>query len=92
MVEVKKAVRIALEYASDLFSSEPVIDPRLEEVSLSDDEKLWTVTISFIRPTPKSPNHQTIIDALKPPEREYKSITVDSQTGKVLSMKIRQLV
>jgi hypothetical protein len=92
MIDVRHAVQLALDFVNGIFSQEPPINLRLEEISLSEDEKLWTITFSFFRPTSELPNYQAILNAIKPPEREYKSINIDSTNGKFVSMKIRQLV
>jgi hypothetical protein len=50
MVDVKQAVDSATKYFSALMT---VYDTRLEEVELSDDERLWHVTLSALVSAPK---------------------------------------
>ena len=85
MIDVKQAVKVAGEFVDNLLPNEKLIDARLEEVELSGDEQLWYVTLSFLREPLK------VSEALVgvPPTREYKVLTVESNTGNVLSMKIR---
>ena len=89
MIEVKQAISIALNSIGDMFEVDKIIDPRLEEIELSEDEKLWRVTVSFVRGT--SPGALAAkLGAVG--NREYKVATIESETGKVLGVKIRQLI
>ncbi len=101
MVSVKEAVAKAIEFAQSILA-QSVLDPvriselRLEEVEMTkvNGEDAWSITLSMLRP--QSPLEQvaaaTQLTALlgnRP--REYKTFAVNSQTGQVLSMKIREL-
>ena len=94
MIDVKAAVKIAFDYLAKLYDLKRFQDVQLEEVELSDDERNWLVTIGFSRPLPleafqKSPAKFLLgEDQYK---RDYKIITIDSESGKVRSMKIRAL-
>jgi hypothetical protein len=93
MIDVKEAVKKALAYLIDIIPDSDFIDPRLEEIESSDDGKNWFVTVSFIRRVPPvSDVERALGESLTPRERVYKIITIDAETGKPLSMKIRQLV
>ncbi len=110
MIDVKQAVKNALEYVQSIIDVADLIDPRLEEVELSADERMWLITVSFIRKktssvpslksfTRKSTSTHSLASAIKQvtgnydlSDREYKLIRVDAETGKPISMKIRQLV
>src|SRR5579883_487581 len=50
MVDVKEAVASGLRYLGEILPSSQVRDVRLEEVMLTDDERYWLVTFSYIRP------------------------------------------
>ena len=95
MSDVKSAVRAARNYFSDLY--ENVVDVRLEEVELTDNERHWTVTLSGLFPPPPptvdDPAFATVMSGVfgAPRERVYKTLTVDARTGEVQSMKIRQV-
>ena len=58
----------------------------LEEVELSEDEKYWIITLSFDWGSKTS-----VLGAIQPPKTKYKVFKVDVKTGKVVSMKIRNL-
>jgi hypothetical protein len=95
MIDVKQAVKNALEYVGSIFPAGEMIDPRLEEIELTQDEKSWLITVSFIRKTPPQsvlqiPNQ--LAWNINTNDREYKLITLSAESGKPLSMKIRQLV
>lgn len=73
-IDAKEAAGIARKYLEGLMGRRD--DIQLEEVELSDDRKQWTISLSY----PDSPLHIRI----------YKQFRIDSSTGEVISMKIRQ--
>jgi hypothetical protein len=85
MIAVKDAVASAMAFAKELLGTERASRLQLEEVeesaTLGGSEK-WLITLSM-------PATNAI--GFLGNTREYKTFTVDGQTGKVLSMKIRQL-
>ncbi|HEY4760864.1 MAG TPA: hypothetical protein VIH42_09820 [Thermoguttaceae bacterium] len=98
MIDIKLAVKKALDYVAELFPVSTFSELRLEEVELTEDDKNWLITVSFIRKTSLSSisDIATVMAELHgnydPSDREYKLITIDAETGKPRSMKIRQLV
>ena len=50
MVDVKTAVTSGLRYLSEILPASQLRDVRLEEVMLTDDERYWLVTFSYIQP------------------------------------------
>ena len=91
--DVKKAVSAARDYLQSLQDAMGgnIEDLRLEEVEISEDEKHWFVTLGFTRPTEKAANKLGEILALSQSSREYKILKIDSETGEVQSMKIREV-
>jgi hypothetical protein len=85
-VDVKSAVQLAFEYLKSFqdFMGSQLENLRLEEVELSDNEPFWLITLGFDVPTdgeffgPKQ-------------RREYKLLKVNSETGQVQAMKIREV-
>ncbi len=71
-------------------------DLRLEEVELSEDKHSWLITLSYDLPLK---NRSQLEELLSSPisskkvffRREYKLFKVNSETGEVESMKIRQV-
>jgi hypothetical protein len=97
-INVKDAVRIAVEYVRDLYAPEELVDLRLEEVELTEAGTYWFVTLGFSRPELQKQQSQNpgpggaMIDLLRPPalEREYKVVKINARSGDVQSMKMRK--
>jgi len=60
----------------------------LEEVERSEDGKYWLITVGFT--IPGQGRATTALFGADKPERAFKVITVDANTGDALSMKIRK--
>jgi len=105
-VDVKQAVRAAMQYIRELYSDDQVFDVSLEEVERGTYGE-WYITIGFTRrveipinrtpPSSGAAGFQSLADIVRErssatptAEREYKIIQVDAQTGKPVSMKIRK--
>jgi hypothetical protein len=84
-VSVKHAVQLAEQFVRDLYASGDIKGLRLEEVEMTEDEKGWLVTLSFL--DPPSNNISAFIQGNE--SRQYKIVKIDARTGKCLSMKIR---
>ena len=86
-INVRLAVRAAKEYLHFLQNilGFKIQDLRLEEVELSKDRKYWLITLGFIVDTIEEESF------LPKKERDYKIFKVNSKTGEVKSMKIREL-
>lgn len=76
MIDVKEAVGKASTFLQVLIPN--ALKERLEEVELTEDEKYWLVTLSYL---------ETMIET----QRQYKSFKVDATSGEVQSMKIRSV-
>ncbi len=83
-----------MQYCAQLFGSISVLNkPQLEEVVLSDDEKHWFITVSYDEPgDSQSESLSRAMSGLGPraAERKYKVVDVDSETGKVRAVTMRQ--
>jgi hypothetical protein len=95
-MDVKQAVSKAMQYVQDLYggrapspvqSGKAPLTLRLEEVELSDDEKYWSITVSFDQPiVPANP----LQEAMGPSsERVYKTVKIKASSGRAMSMTIR---
>ena len=83
MLDAKEASTKALEYfkgLSPFAASSPIL---LEEVELTDDRQFWLITLSYN--TQQTNPFQPFI----PNGREFKVFKVSSETGEVVSMKIK---
>ena len=90
-MNVKEAVKEAIGYVEDVFETEYLENIGLEEVVLNEALDAWEVTIGFSRPWdhPKA----GLITGLQSqnPKRQYKVIRIENESGKVRSIKIREL-
>ncbi|MEH2182112.1 hypothetical protein [Nostoc sp.] len=99
MIDVKTAVNAAYQYIKSIqdMMGSSLKDLRLEEVELSEDKSFWLITLGFDIPKkpPKSQFENLIAPSMASTlvlyEREYKLFKVNSQTGEVEAMKIRQV-
>jgi len=99
MIDVKAAVKSALQYFQTLreMLGGQLEDLRLEEVELSEDKYSWLITLGYNVPT--KPLERSEFDeflASSTPRkitfrREYKLFRVNSETGEVEAMKIREV-
>lgn len=77
MLDVKDAAKKARDYLVTLFDYRELWGLSLEEAELSDDGRYWLITLSFLEDRQLGP-------------RNYKILKLDSESGDVLSMKIRE--
>jgi hypothetical protein len=88
-VDVHQAVKAAIAFFKESFSVMPVNHTQLEEVDMTEDGKLWLITLGYddpaISPTPSSLD----IFTRPRPLRKYKVVHVDANTGKAIAIKNR---
>lgn len=85
ITDVKQAVKLALDFFTNLYRGKlSSSDVLLEEVELTEDGKYWLITLSYPIANPLS-----ITKQLK--KREYKVFKINVESGKVQSMKIREV-
>jgi hypothetical protein len=89
-MEVKEAAVLAREYVNDVLGEDELIHLAIEEVDYDDHDDEWIITIGFYRPW--SQNAGAIRTIVGDPfrHRSYKSIRIDDDTGRVLSIKERR--
>ena len=89
-MDVKEAVRTALQHLATLFDDEGVVHLALEEVKFDDYSDEWSITFGFERPwDPPRSNSLTEYEILK--RRTLKVVHIDDISGKVLSLTNRVL-
>ena len=92
-MNVKEAVKVALEYVADLFKRESLSNIGLEEVVFDSATNEWKVTVGFSRPwdydRPGTLKGMFDPTREKQARREYKVVHVDAETGEVRSVEIR---
>lgn len=90
MVGIKEAVSAANQFVNEVYSN-TFPDLMLEEITRSDDDKYWLITLGFTREsTYRTPLHAAMGTALKERERVYKTVKVDAETGQPIAMQIRK--
>lgn len=93
MLTVKEAAQAAEQWVRDLYAKKDLQHLRLEEVTLSDDDRYWYITLGWVEPAVQMPSSLSAalgrdIHVLP---RVYKTLEVDADTGAVKSMKIREV-
>jgi|LGVF01.1.fsa_nt_gb hypothetical protein len=91
-MNVKEAVKKAIEYIADVFKSERPKSIGLEEVILNEDANTWEVTIGFSRPW-DYPKAGLVTGFFQPqnPKRQYKIVRIDNKSGEVKSIKMHEI-
>lgn len=92
-MEVQEIVRKAITTFGELFPNEMKKDLRLEEVRLSDDEAIWSTTVSFKNPDTddelaldqQSQSVAALLGVRRHP-RKYKTVTLRSGDGQLLGI------
>lgn len=79
MINAKEAANIAIEYLKSFYKGARNIV--LEEVELSEEKKIWSVTISFENIDPDDKTQSNIIP------RMNKVFRIDNTLGQVIAMK-----
>lgn len=86
MIDIKQAANNAVAYMTGLPNLKADSDTiRLEEVELTEDDKFWLITLSFVD------RAAATLQNVFSPARQYKTFRIDAETGDIRSMKIRQL-
>lgn len=91
IIDIKKAVSVAMEFANMLYGGKLPADFILEEIELDPQEKYWLVTVGFFLPEKPDTSFSILTQQTKKPIRAYKLIKVDANTGQPISMKIREV-
>lgn len=91
-IPVQRAIQAAKQTAGQFLADDPIVDLRLEEVELSEDERFWNVTLGYLLPN-TNPSDATlaILQGASKYVRRYKVFKIDARTGDCTSMKIREL-
>jgi len=90
MIDVKTAVRIAINYLQEFQEFVPAQGLRLEETE-HDDSGDWLITLSMLDDREEGAGAFASIMGDLGKKRSYKRFRIDSETGEVKSMKVRTL-
>jgi hypothetical protein len=95
-VLLKEAVANAMEFAKSVLEPSRTTDMRLEEVEWEyrTEGEVWLITLSVARPrlAVEGTVNPLSLGILSIGPRDYKTFTVRCDDGRVVSMKIRELV
>lgn len=96
LINVRSAVDAATKYLQEVKDlliepGAPIQGLRIEETELSEDDQYWLITLGFDRLVPAHLDPLLAISITRKYEREYRIFKIDAQTGKVQSMKVREL-
>jgi hypothetical protein len=92
-VDAKEAVKAANKYLRQVYAGANVSDILLEEIDTAKGGAAWLITLSFYRSTTLGIAPGGLGDLFQPiNKRQYKVVSVDKKTGRVLSMRMRARV
>ena len=92
MIEVKKAVKLAMDAAVDFFDGTDLIELSLEEVEMTEDSEFWLITLGFYVLNRNITQNKIAIafEGEKKYIRKYKVFKIDANNGEIVAMKIRK--
>lgn len=98
-MEVKEAVKAALEYVEEAFANMELTNVGLEEVVYDDRKAQWKVTVGFSRPWdyPQSlhllaiKSSRPVGRSSRPVGRTYKVVEIRDSDGKATAIKMREV-
>ena len=93
MIDVKQAVKTAIQSIKNFYEEKELKDLALEEVEYASENKMWLITLGFLVPdkNPKKSISLLLNEDTKEYIRKYKILKIDEETGKFQSMKIRKV-
>jgi len=93
-MDVREAAQTARKYVADVFADDQISYIALEEVEFDEGSDIWRITLSFLRPTGTLSNLELLAPGLNRGEnvrRSYKIVNVADDSGRVISVKHRDL-
>ena len=91
MISAKQAIQSAIRFLGEIFDDDGNPSIRVEELEQGREDSAWYVTLSYYPASDTRPGLSESMKAILAPERVYKSFEINSSTGEVRSMKIREL-
>ncbi len=92
-MDVKQAVRTAVEYVTDIYADANITDVDVEEIAFDDAANAWKITIGFFRRWSPTNVERALgrIEARQWKNRTFKVVQINDSNGRVLSMTHREL-
>ena len=91
IIDVKQAVRLAKKYFDELYEGEDLPNVLLEEIEITEDEKLWLITFGYDTDHTVELPYDTVLGPRVRHLRDYKTVEVDAVTGELIALKIRKV-
>ena len=93
-MDVKQAVRKAVEYVADIYTAANIEHVDVEEIAFDETADAWKITIGFFRswgrPTGVS-EVLTRVESRQWKNRTFKVVQINDRDGRVVSMTHREL-
>jgi hypothetical protein len=92
-MDVKQAVRTAIEYVTDIYADANIKDVDVEEIAFDDAQNAWRITIGFFRRWSPTTVEQALwrIQSKQWKDRTFKVVQINDSDGRVVSMTHREL-
>ena len=92
-MDVKQAVRKAVEYVEDIYAGASITDVDVEEIAFDDAQNAWKITIGFFRRWGPTNVERALgrIEATQWKDRTFKVVQINDGDGRVVSMTHRQV-
>ena len=92
-MDVKQAVRTAVDYVADIYANRDVWDVDVEEIVFDDAQNTWKITIGFFRRWSPTNVEQASwrIESKQWKDRTFKVVQINDGNGQVVSMTHREL-
>ncbi len=92
-MDVKEAVRRAVEYVEDIYADANITDVDVEEIAFDDAQYAWKITIGFFRRWGPTNVERALgrIEARQWKNRTFKVVQINDSNGRVVSMTHREL-
>lgn len=92
MIGIEEAVQAAKSFVQHLYTEDEIRQLRVEEIEASDDDAKWFITLGWVEPAVRRVGGSGFLPTpseYQASPRVYKKLTIDANTAKVDSMKMR---
>ena len=91
-MQLKEAVLVAKAFVLDLFADEGAVDPLLEEIEFDSDNRIWRITVSFLRQRKLAVSGTGLETGgfLESVRRAYRVVSLSDTGGDVISVRKRE--
>lgn len=89
-MDVKEAVKKAIDHVTEMFANENILHVGLEEAVFDESENAWRITVGFFRTWDAIRSVGELLEGKRDfaawKRRSYKAVKIDDETGKILSL------